>query len=321
MPIIAITRKLPPRAYELLAQRPEFRIRENTEDRCLTPNELERLAEGADALICTLADRVDADLLHSLAPQLRVVSQYAVGINNIDLKVAKQLGVRVANTPDVLTNATAELAITLMLTCARRILEGDRLMRSGGFTGWSPTLLLGNGLTGRTVGIVGTGRIGRRTAEMLVHGFGCRVLAWSRTPRESWAARHDVRYVSLNELLASVDIVSLHCALTPDTHHILDGPALDRLQTHAIVVNTSRGPIIDECALVERLKSKRLLAAGLDVFEHEPRLSDGLTQLPNVVLLPHVGSATQEARRAMAELCVNAAVRVLDGHDAPNLVV
>jgi len=276
---------------------------------------------GADALVCTLADRIDSQLLKSVSPTVRIVSQYAVGTNNIDLEAARTLGIRVANTPDVLTDATAELAITLMLACSRRVIEGDHLVRAGQFDGWSPTLLLGQRLSGRTVGIVGTGRIGRRTAEILRYGFDCRILAWSRTPRASWAHQHSVKYVALPELLASSDIVSLHCALTDETHHLLDIDALERLQPHAIVVNTSRGPVIDEVELVRRLRSRQILAAGLDVYEFEPQLAAGLADLDNVVLLPHVGSATNDARSAMVDLCIGAVLRVLAGKDAPNLVV
>ena len=241
---------------------------------------------GVDGLVTTPRDRVDAALLDRARP--RVVANFAVGYDNVDLDAASARGVVVTNTPDVLTRATAELTIALILALLRRVAEGDRLVRSG--TPWAiaPTFMLGRGLAGLTLGIVGFGRIGREVAR-LAECHGMRVLATRSTP--------------LDELLAQADVVTLHVPLTPETQHLVDPR---RLKPGAVLVNTSRGPVLDEAALVEALRDGHLAGAALDVYEHEPDVHPGLLELDNVVLTPHIGSATHEARQAMGMLCVEA---------------
>jgi glyoxylate reductase len=270
-------------------------------------------ARGADALLCTLADPIDRALLEALVPALRVVSTFAVGYENIDVAAARALGVRVAHTPGVLTDATAEVAVALLLACARRIAEGDRRVRAGRWPGWSPLDALGYSVHGKRVGIVGAGRIGRRTAEILRHGFRCELLVQSRSAHADWERELGARFVSKDELLAGADFVSLHCPLTPDTHHWIDAAALARMKPTACLINTTRGAVVDEPALVDALRAGRIAAAGLDVYEHEPRLAPGLAECENAVLLPHVGSATHETREAMGHLAVDAIVAVLRG--------
>jgi glyoxylate reductase len=269
--------------------------------------ELSERVEGADGFLSLLTTTVDAALLDRAGPQLRIVANYAVGVNNIDLEAARARGVLVANTPDVLTRPTAELAVTLMLTLLRRVAEGDRLIRRREPWGFSLEFMLGESLDGKLVGLVGPGRIGRETAR-LVEAFGART---------SFAGRGD----AMGELLAAADIVSLHCPLTPETHHLIDAAALAAMKPTAVLVNTARGPVVDERALVEALQAGTIAGAALDVYEDEPRVAEELLEMENVVLSPHLGSATRPTREAMGMLAVEALRAVLLRDEMPpNLV-
>ncbi|HZT84721.1 MAG TPA: D-glycerate dehydrogenase [Gaiellaceae bacterium] len=269
--------------------------------------ELRDAPEGADGVLALLTTPVDLAFLERAGPQLKVVANYAVGVDNVDLAAARARGVVVANTPDVLTRATAELAVTLMLTVLRRVAEGDRLIRRRARWEFALEFMLGEGLDGKLVGIVGPGRIGRETAR-LVEAFGART---------AFAGRGD----PLAELLAEADVVSLHVPLTPATRHLVDADALARMKPTAVLVNTARGPVVDEAALVAALREGRIAGAALDVYEDEPRVSEGLLELENVVLTPHLGSATRSTREAMGMLAV-AALRavLLDGTLPANAV-
>lgn len=283
---ICITRPLPAIAKQMLIEGiPEVVL----EGPAIRP--------GIDALLCTLQDPVDRALLESLAPTLKIVANYAVGLDNIDLHAARDLGIHVTNTPGVLTEATAEVAVGLMLSCARRFGEGDRIMRAGAFEGWEPLYHLGTSIYGSTVGIVGAGRIGRRVGETMERGFDCRVLYH--------------RPMDLDELLAESDFVSLHCPLTEQTRHLIDARRLGLMKRMAVLVNTSRGPVVDEAALVTALNSGTIAGAGLDVYETEPATAPGLADLDNVTLLPHIGSATVAARDAMARMAAQSIVDLL----------
>jgi glyoxylate reductase len=297
------------------------RVEVSREDRALRPEELLERARGCDALICTLADRIDRALLEALAPRLRVVATFAVGYENIDTVAARELGVRVTHTPGVLTDATAEIAVALLLGCARRLVEGDARTRTGRFRGFSPLERLGHGVYGKTVGVVGAGRIGRRVAETFRRGFDCEILVHSRSPRPEWGESLGARFVALDDLLEASDFVTLHCKLTDETHHLIDAAALRRMKPTACLVNTARGSVVDEDALVAALRSGGIAAAGLDVYESEPLLAEGLADLPNAVLLPHVGSATHETRDAMGRLCAEAVIAVLWGQEPENALV
>jgi glyoxylate reductase len=321
MPYIYVTRAVPEVTTSLLAAAlPDARIEVNTHDRNLNREELTQAATGCDALVCTLADTVDAALIEALGPQLKVIATYAVGYNNIDTVAAKARGIAVCNTPDVLTDATAEVAVGLILACARRFIEGDILTRQGKFTGWAPMFHRGHSVYGRTLGIIGAGRIGKRVAATMRHGFGCEILYHSRTDHVDWENELDARPVQLGELLARSDFVSIHCPLTPETKHLLDADMLKLMKPTGILINTGRGPVVDETALVAALKGGRIAGAGLDVYEHEPALAPGLSELANVVLLPHIGSATFGTRDAMGRLCAEAVTAVLQGREPAHRV-
>src|SRR5690242_17358336 len=260
---------------------------------------LQRVRE-ASALLPILGDRVDRELLDA-APRLRIVANHAVGYDNVDVPACTARGVWVTNTPGVLTDATADLAWALILALARRLREGEELLRSGGFRGWAPTMLLGRELRGRTLGVLGYGRIGRAVARR-AEGFGMRVLFTARgggTP--------------FDELLQQSDVLSIHCPLNPQTRHLFDAAALLRMRRGALLVNTARGPIVDEAALGAALEAGHLGGAALDVFEHEPLVHPGLVGRDDVVLLPHLGSATQEARESMARIALTQVELVLRG--------
>jgi glyoxylate reductase len=296
-PGIFASRRFPPRVREELER--SFELDLHDSEWPLEREELLRRVAGRDGLMLMLTDRVDDELLDAAGPQLRIVANYAVGVNNIDLDACRRRGVVVSNTPDVLTEATAELTIALMLALLRRVAEGDRLIRRGERWVWGPNLMLGRGLGGLTLGLVGHGRIGQ-AVERLAVGHGMRV-AWSSRDRGQ----------PLDTLLADSDVVSLHLPLTEETHHLIDSAALALMKPTAVLVNTSRGPIVNEGALVEALADGRIAGAALDVFEHEPEVHPGLLELENVVLVPHLGSATEETREAMGMLCVDALRAVL----------
>ncbi|HEX4421647.1 MAG TPA: D-glycerate dehydrogenase [Kofleriaceae bacterium] len=286
----------------------------------------------ADALVCLLLDRIDAKVF-ARAPKLQLVANCAVGFDNIDLAAATAAGVAVTNTPDVLTEATAELAFTLLLACARRLGEGERLVRSGIWTGWALDQLIGVGLLGKTLGIVGYGRIGQAMARRAV-GFGMRVIycepgdpdgpgsgGYALGGAEQFAERSGaVRRVALDELFATSDAVSLHCPLTPETHHLVNARRLATMKPTALLVNTARGGCVDEAALIQALTERRLFGAALDVYAREPALDPGLFHCPGLVLAPHIGSATSEARTAMAQLCADSVIAVLRGQRPTQLV-
>ena len=273
------------------------------------------LAELGDAaaLVPLVSDRIDDDVL-ARAPGLRVVANYGVGLDNVDVAAASARGVAVTNTPDVLTEATADLAFALVLAAARRLGEGERMVRAGQWQGWAPDLLLGADVWGRTLGIVGLGRIGRAVARRGL-GFGMRVV--HSGGRADGVASEPV---ALADLLAASDVVSLHCPLTPATRGLIDAAALAAMKPTAILVNTARGPLIDEGALAEALTADRLGGAGLDVFVGEPRIDPRLLAAPRLVLAPHLGSATTTARTRMAELCAHAVRDVLAGRRPAHLV-
>ena len=275
-------------------------------------DELRRLADGRDGLLCLPADRIDAAFLDA-CPSVRFVANHAVGTDNIDLAAAAERGVQVTNTPGVLDEAVADHCVGLAIAAARRIAEGDRLVRKGGWTGFSTDLLLGLDLAGATAGLVGVGGVGRAVAARLVGGFGMRGRYLARRPHPDLEERLGIRRASLVELLAEADLVTLHVPLTPETRGMIGAAELARMRPGAVLVNVSRGPVVDQDALVEALRDGRL-RAGLDVFEDEP-LPAGhpLTTLENVVLTPHIASAGTETRRRMAELAVENLLAMADG--------
>ena len=296
-PVVWVTRRLPASVEQALRER--FDVRQRDDDAPLSEAELAQAFAEADAVLVTITDRIGPELLGSPARRARLVANFGVGVNHIALDAARAHGVAVSNTPGVLTEDTADLTMLLMLAVLRRAGEGERLLRSGAWTGWTPTQLLGARLSGRTLGIVGYGRIGRAVAQRAHAGFGMPVCVWTRTPR-STADIPGVRFVrELDELLEDSDVLSLHCPATPETRHLIGAAQLARMRPGAVLINTARGDVVDEAALVAALDAGRLAGAGLDVYEREPAVHSGLLARENVVLLPHLGSATVETRAAM----------------------
>lgn len=286
-----------------------------------TEEELIALADGADVLLTVLADPV-TEQVFAACPDLQMVAQYAVGVDNIDLEAAEAHDVVVTHTPGVLTDATADMAWALLLAAARRVPAADRYVRDGRFERWETTLLLGTELADKTMGIVGLGRIGSAVARRAL-GFGMDVVYHNRERANPTVERQaSARYVGLDELLAASDVVSLHCPLNEDSHHLIDAGALDSMNDEAILVNTARGAVVDEEALVEALETGEIAAAGLDVFEDEPAVHPGLYDQERAVLAPHLGSATTETRMEMAHMCAASISACFEGaEEIPHRVV
>ncbi len=286
-------------------------VRIDEREQAIPRADLLELVVGAGAILTLLHDRVDEELLEAAGPQLRCVANVAVGYDNVDIAAAERRGVVVTNTPGVLDDATADLTMALILAATRRLAAGDRLVRSGQPWSWGMSFMLGSSLQGKRLGIVGLGGIGTRVAER-ARAFGMEIAYHSRRPSPVEAALEAER-LSLPDLLVSSDVLSLHCPLTPETHHLIGAEQLAAMKPGAVLVNTARGPIVDEAALAAALAERRIAAAGLDVFEREPEVEPRLLSLDNVVLTPHLGSATIETRTAMAELAARNAISVLRG--------
>jgi len=316
-PSVFITRRLPEPGLRLLRERFNVSVFEKPE-----PIDRENLKHGvsrADALICLLSDRIDEEIL-AHAGCLKIVANYAVGYNNIDIEAARKRNIMVTYTPGVLTNATAELAFALIITLTRRIIAADRFTRKGQFIGWDPLLFLGDELAGKTLGIVGMGRIGRSLAEKC-RAFGMSVIYYNRRPLDKKTeARLAAARCSFEELLTRADIISIHTPLTDETRHLFNRSAFEKIKQGAFLINTARGEIIDEAALAKALLSGRLKGAGLDVYEFEPAVTETLMGLDNVVLLPHIGSATVETRSGMAVMAAKNVIAALEGNVPENLI-
>ena len=309
---VVVARQLPDAGLELLRSKFEVDVGGARLDR----QTLLRRLPGAAALVADPTVPVDAELLDCAGPSLRVVANFAVGYDNVDLAACRVRGVVVTNTPNVLTDATAELTVALMLAAARHLGEGERLVRAGSWEGWEPQQLLGLELRTATVGVVGPGRIGARVAE-LVSGFGSRLLYASRKSRPELESRLGIERRALEELVGEADVVTLHVPLDADTRHMVDRRLLGRFKPGALLVNTARGGLVDTDALVEALQSGRLGGAGLDVYENEPDVPAELVALENVVLAPHLGSATHTARDGMARLAAENVIAVLEDREPP----
>jgi glyoxylate reductase len=315
-PTLYLSRLLPNSVMAIVKER--FQLVQDPHDALPTPSALREGLCQADAAIVTLGDRIDAGTIHA-ATRLKILANYAVGYNNIDLAAARQRGLIVTNTPDVLTDATADLTWALLLATARRVVEGDALVRSGRWTGWSPTQLLGAEVSGKTLGIIGMGRIGQAVAQRAA-GFRMPVHYHTRQPLATSSLSHKWEPRSLRDLLGEADVVTIHVPLTPATQHLIGARELAWMRPTAYLINTARGPIIDEWVLADALKQGIIAGAGLDVYEQEPAIHSALAQLKQVVLLPHLGSATVHARVQMGLVCLENIQVVLDGRPAPNQV-
>lgn len=313
---VFVTRLVPePAPTRLRSAAARFVMHE--EDRSLDPAELARSVAGFDAVLCLLTDRIDRPILEA-ARGCRLFANMAVGYNNIDVAAATELGILVTNTPGVLTESTADLTWALILAVARRVVEGDAVMRADAFPGWGPLYMLGTEVSGATLGLVGPGRIASAVARRAV-GFGMTLQYHGRRPSPELDAL-GARQVGLDELLSTSDFVSLHVPLTDQTYHLIDQARLARMKPTAYLINTSRGPVVDEAALVEALRAGRIAGAGLDVYEREPHMAEGLSACRNAVLLPHLGSATGATRAAMSAMAAENVLALWRGERPPNLV-
>jgi lactate dehydrogenase-like 2-hydroxyacid dehydrogenase len=303
-PTVVVTRRLPEPVETELAQ--DFDARLNTKDAPLGPDGLREALRSADALLCTVTDKLTADVLSVEPRRAKILANFGVGFNHIDTEAAKARGLAVSNTPDVLTDATADTALTLLLMVARRTGEGERHVRAGQWTGWRPTHMLGTQVTGKTLGLVGMGRIARAVAQRAHHGFGMKVIFHDPypPPAEVATALGAEPRAALEQILGEADFVSLHCPAAPETHHLMSRERLGLMRRDAFLINTARGDVVDEAALVEALAAGRLAGAGLDVYEKEPQVTPALLTMENVVLLPHLGSATRETREAMGRRAI-----------------
>jgi lactate dehydrogenase-like 2-hydroxyacid dehydrogenase len=298
-PVVIVTRRLP-QAVEAELTR-DFDARLNPEDRPLGPDGLRAALTGADALLCTVTDRLTAEVLSAEPLRARLLANFGVGFNHINIEAAKRRGLAVSNTPDVLTDATADVAMTLLLMVARRAGEGERHLRAGAWSGWRPTHMLGTQVSGKTLGLVGMGRIARAVAQRAHAGFDMKVIFHDPYPPPPEVARAlgAEQLPHLEDVLQRADFVSLHCPANPETHHLMNRDRLALMRRDAYLINTARGDVVDEAALVDALQAGTLAGVGLDVYEREPQVTPALLSMENVVLFPHLGSATRETRVAM----------------------
>jgi len=318
--VVVVTRKLPDAIETRMMEL--FDVRLNLDDHPMNASELAEAVKVADVLVPTVTDRIDAKILSQAGEQLRLIANYGAGVDHIDLATARQRGITVTNTPDVLTEDTADMTMALLLAVSRRLTEGERGLRNGDWPGWSPTWMLGNRIYGKRLGIIGMGRIGQAVARR-ARGFGLSIHYHNRRKlHEDIENELEATYwESLDQMMARMDFVSVNCPHTPATYHLLSARRLKLLRENAVIINTARGEIIDENALTRLLANGEIAGAGLDVFEHEPAVNPKLLALDNVVLLPHMGSATQEGRIDMGEKVLINIKTFVDGHAPPDRVL
>ncbi|MBI3304947.1 D-glycerate dehydrogenase [Candidatus Parcubacteria bacterium] len=318
---IFVTRRIPERGLAMLQEK-GYELTVSRHDRVLQKEEIiAELKNGYDAMLCLLTDKIDAEVMDAGLPQMKMIANYAVGFDNIDLKAAAERNLVITNTPGVLTETVAEHTFALLLSLAHRIPESDRFTRVGKYVGWGPMLLLGTDVSGKALGVVGLGRIGSRVAHHGANGFGMKVLYHDPKPNLDFEKEYGAVYKEkLEDLLAEADFVSIHVPLMDSTRHLINAERLKQMKPTAYLINTSRGPIVDEAALVEALKAGTIRGAALDVYENEPKLATGLAELENVVLTPHTASATEETRSKMAELAATNLIEFLEGRTPPNTV-
>ncbi|OGE83582.1 MAG: D-glycerate dehydrogenase [Candidatus Doudnabacteria bacterium RIFCSPLOWO2_01_FULL_44_21] len=316
---IFVTRKIPQVGLDLLKQA-GHEVAVSEFDRPLTREELMQKVAAADAILSQLVDKIDGEVMDMAGKQLKVIANYAVGYDNLNLKDAESRHILVTNTPDVLTDAVADHAFALMMAAARRVVESDRFSRAGKYTGWQPFLLLGQDVHGKTMGIVGMGRIGSTLAARAAKGFGMKVLYTDQKDNAQLDSEIGSKRVELNELLKTADFISVHVPLLPETRHMFSSKQFEMMKKTAVFVNTSRGPVVDEQALLDALKKGDIFGAGIDVWEFEPKLTPGLAELENIVITPHTASATIEARDNMSRVAAENIIAVLKGEQPPNLV-
>lgn len=311
---VFVTHQIPESGITLLKEK-GYDVEVSEKDGVLSKEELIEKAKGADALLSLLTDDIDGSVLDAIGPQLKVVSNYAVGYDNIDTKACEERNVAATNTPGVLNESVAEYAFSLILSIAKRIPEADAFTRAGKYEGWAPMLLLGTDVFDKTLGIVGLGRIGAAVAERAAKGFGMKILYSDPNKNEDFEKQTEAEYRELEDLLKESDFVSLHVPLLPATQHLISIEQLSLMKESAYLINTSRGPVVDEHALVEALEQGMIAGAALDVFEDEPALSPGLANLDNVIVTPHIASATVETRGKMSEIAARNIIAILEGEE------
>lgn len=317
-PRIYITRPFPGPAIDQLTNHYDVQI--NHRDVVLTKTQLLRAVAGVDVIVSLLTDKIDSDVMDAAGDQLRLIANYAIGFDNIDIRAAKERGIVVTNTPGHLAESIGEHTMALILAVARRVVEADAFTRAHKYKQWEPALLLGQSLRGKILGIVGLGRIGKSVIE-LAQAFGMQVVYTDEIRNKAMEASHTISYHNFNYLLEHADVLSLHVPLLPTTHHLMNAAAFKKMKSTAILINTARGPVVDEAALITALKEKQIFGAGLDVFEHEPKVSNELVKLPNVVLTPHIASSTIEARTEMSQLVAENVISFLEHGKAVTPVV
>lgn len=319
-PYIIVTRPIPKAGLDLLVGSGRYRVEVHSENKIPSRDQLTGYVKNANAVVSLLTEHIGKEVINEAGDELKIIANYAVGFDNIDVKAATAKGIAITNTPDIMTQTVAEHAAALMLAAARRVPEGDRYIRAGRYKQWEPELLLGPELFGKTLGIVGTGNIGSVMAQICYHGLGMKIIYHDIEKNLELERTTHAFQVSLDRLYESADVISLHVPLLPTTRHLINGEALKKMRKNAVLINTSRGPVVEERALIKALKEKEIFAAGLDVFEFEPKISTALKKMPNVVMTPHTASATHEARDGMAVMAAQNVIAALAGKLPPNLV-
>ncbi len=316
---VFVTRQIPEVGIKMLQDK-NYEVVISSKDGVLSREELLAGVKGADAILSLLTDNINEEVLTAAGPQLKVVANYAVGFNNLEAEAGKRHNVIMTNTPGVLTETVAEFTLAMIMAVTKRIVEGDKFTRAGKYQGWSPLLLLGSDLAGKTLGVVGLGQIGSLVAKKAKLGLGMKIVYHDIQPNQQFEQETGAGFLELDELLKVADVVSIHVPLLETTKHLINAEKLALMKESAYLVNTSRGPVIDEAALVEALRNKKIKGAALDVFEDEPTLKPGLIELENAILTPHIASATEETRAKMSEIAAQNIVAVLEGQEAPNRI-
>jgi len=312
---VFVTRRIPEIGIKMLRDK-GYEVDVSDFDGILPREKVLEKVKGVDAILSLLTDKINGEVMDAAGPQLKIIANYAVGYDNFDLAAGKQRNIFMTNTPDVLTESVAEHTIALIFAISRRIVESDQFMRDGKFAGWGPMMFLGNDLTGKTLGLVGLGRIGEAVAKRMYDGFDMKILYYDVKRKEEAEKKYNLKYVDLETLLKESDFVSIHAPLLETTRHLIGEPQLKIMKKTVYLINTSRGPIVDENALVAALKRGEIKGAALDVYEAEPKMAPGLSKLSNTVLTPHTASATEETRNAMSELAAKNIIAVLSGQPA-----
>ncbi|SHK39441.1 2-hydroxyacid dehydrogenase family protein [Paramaledivibacter caminithermalis] len=314
---VFISGKIPKTAYDILSK--EFEVTMHDDIRLLSKGEIMEGIKGKDALLCLLSDPIDKEIIDS-NPNLKIIANYGAGFNNIDIEAATSNKIPVTNTPLVSTTSTAELTMGLILSIARRIVEGDKITRAGKFTGWAPLYHLGTELSSKTLGIIGLGNIGKAVAKR-AKAFDMNIIYYTNHPLdENEEKKLGYKYMSLDKVIENSDFLTLHLSYSPSSFHMIGREQLEKMKSTAYLINAARGPLVDETALLEALKNKSIAGAALDVYEREPEITAGLEKLDNVILTPHIGNATIEARNKMAEVAANNIIAVLNGQKPINCV-